>query len=233
MYHKGMFRQLELLKCSSRMTKQDLTKWLLDEHSFSLRKLPGLKDLRIYFTHEESLFGPPFCDCFVEYYFQNRNSLQKAYDSGVMRSHLGELAKRGFEKGPHLQIVWSEENIIEIPNGPKTIHEDKGKYCQMGTLRCSSGMSIAELKKWWLEEHAETGKHLAGLKWYTVLFPARDAPWGIPPFDGYASVWYDSVDELKTAAGSEIMQGQMEDVRRHNMDNPELSKVVLADEYII
>ena len=133
----------------------------------------------------------------------------------------------------NLRIVWAEENIIEIPNGPRTMHEQKGKFCQMGTLRCPPGMSVADLRKWWLDEHAETGKHLAGLKWYTVLFPLRDAPGGAPPFDGYASVWYDSVGELQAAAGSKIMAGQMEDVRRHNMDSPDLSKVVLADEYII
>jgi uncharacterized protein (TIGR02118 family) len=151
----------------------------------------------------------------------------------MTKSHLAQLAERGFERDTSLQIAWAQENIIEIPAGPRTMHAGLGKYCQMGTLKCPVGMSLAELKKWWLEEHAETGKYLEGLKWYTVLFPERETPLGPPPFDGYASVWYDSVSALQKAAASSIMQGQMEDVRKHNMDRPDLSKVVLADEHII
>jgi uncharacterized protein (TIGR02118 family) len=233
MYHKGMCRHLEVLTCAPRTGRKAVTEWLLGEHSFAMRALPGLKDLRIYVSHEQSIFGPPFCDCFVECYFQDRRALEEAAKSDAMRSHLEELGRRGFKSGENLQVVWAEENIIDIPNGPRKIHDDTGKFCQMGTLRCAPGMSVADLKKWWLEEHAETGKHLLGLKWYTVLMTMKDAPWGLPPFDGYASVWYDTVAECKAAAASEIMQGQMEDVRRHNMDSPELSKVVLADEHII
>ena len=232
MYRKGMFRHLEVLTCASRTNRKAMTEWLLHEYSLGIRALPGLKDLRIYITHEQSIFGPPFCDSFVECYFQDRSALDKAAKTDTMTAHIEELGRRGFVRGSNLQIVWAEENIIEIPAGPRKMHGESGKFCQMGTLRCSPGMSVTELRRWWLEEHAETGKHLLGLKWYTVLFPIRDTPWGPPPFDGYASVWYDSVSELKAAAASKIMQGQMQDVRRHNMDSPELSKVVLADEHI-
>jgi hypothetical protein len=233
MHRKGMFRQLELLHCPTARTRDKSEDWLTGEHSILMKKLPGLEDLRIYFTHVESIFGPPFCDCFLECYFQDRRTLEKAHDSEIMKSHLDELKANGFAKATSPHIVWAEENIIEIPEGPRAMHHNKGKYCQMGTLKCSHGMPVSELKRWWLEEHAETGKHLEGLQWYTVLFPVKDAPYGVPPFDGYASVWYDSVEALKKAAVSKIMQGQMEDVRRHKMDRPDLSKVVLADEYII
>jgi hypothetical protein len=233
MHRNGMFRQLELLKCGVGISKQDLKDWLLGEHAGRLLRLPGQQDVRVYFTHDESIFGPPFCDCFIECYFRDRGSLQKAFESTVMKSHFTELEKRSFRRENGLQITWAEENVVEIPGGARRIHTDKGKFCQMGTLRCAPGMTVDQLRTWWLEEHAETGKHLAGLKWYTILFPLRDAPCGPPGFDGYASVWYDSVQELKEAAGSRIMQGQMEDVRRHHMDQPELSKVVLADEHIL
>jgi uncharacterized protein (TIGR02118 family) len=233
MHHRGEYRQLEILRCPPAAGKSELKRWVLAEQSPYARRIPGASQCRIYIPHDESIFGKPFCDCFAEYYFPRRTALENAFHSTEMKSHREELRGRGYIDDRHLQIVWAEEHIIEIPGGPRTMHMEKGKFCQMGTLRRPPGMSAADLRAWWIEEHAETGKLLKGLRWYTVLFPLHDTPFGLPPFDGYASVWYDSVEELKEAAGSEIMKKQMEDVRRHNMDDPSLSKVVLADEFIV
>jgi hypothetical protein len=233
MYTKGMYRQLQILKCPPNTNKTALKNWLFPNHVEIVKKIPGLKDYRVYVTHDESIFGPPSWDAFEEFHFENLETLTQAYESGAMRNQIEDIKKYGIDEPSLFQSVWAEEYIIAIPNGPKTIHTGKGKYCQMGTLKCPPGMSKNELKLWWLDEHAETGKFLEGLKWYTVSFPLENTPFETSPFDGYAAVWFDSIVELIKSSRSEIMKGQMDDVRNHNMDDPGLSKVVLADEFII
>jgi hypothetical protein len=230
MYKKGMYRQLQIMKCPPYMNKTNFKNWLLYTHVEIGKKMPGLKDYRVYITHEKSIFGPPAWDAFEEFYFDSLKGLKQGFESSIMKDQIEDIKKRGIDGSSMFQSVWAEENIIDIPNGPNTFHTEKGMYCQMGTLKCPAGMSKNDLKTWWLNTHAETGKYLEGLKWYTVLFPLENTPLGPPPFDGYAAVWFDSVDALIRSSRSEIMKGQMEDVRKHKMDDPVLSKVVLADQ---
>ncbi len=233
MYKKGMYRQLQIIKCPLNMNKTKFKNWLIHTHIEIGKNVPGLKDYRVYITHEKSIFGPPLWDAFEEFYFESLETLKQAFESSKMKTQIEDIKKHGIDGLSMFQSVWAEEYIIEIPDGPKSIHTGKGMFCQMGTLKCPPGMSKHDLKLWWLDTHAETGKYLEGLKWYTVLFPLENTPFGPPPFDGYAAVWFDSVDALIRSSKSEIMKGQMEDVRKHKMDDPDLSKVVLADELII
>jgi uncharacterized protein (TIGR02118 family) len=109
----------------------------------------------------------------------------------------------------------------------------RGKYKQMGSIKCPPHMSKDGLKDWWLNFHSINGRLVPGLKYYTINFTLDDSPFGVPPFDGYADNLFESIELLKEGGTSDVMKEQIEDVRKHKLDDPTLCKIAWAEEYII
>ena len=105
-------------------------------------------------------------------------------------------------------------------------------YRQMGTIKTPPHMTKKDLKDWWFE-HARRFKHLERMKWYTVLFTLEDNPFGPPPFDGYAEIWFESLDDLKHAFYSDTEQEALEHVKEYGLSDPKYLQGVWAEEYII
>ena len=83
-------------------------------------------------------------------------------------------------------------------------------YKQLITLSCPPKMAKEELRKWWLEEHAQRVKKLPGLKLYTVVF-TEEKTFGPPkPFDGFEEMWFETLDDLKKAYESDLWQQEIE-----------------------
>lgn len=108
----------------------------------------------------------------------------------------------------------------------------KADYKQMITIKCPKGMSRDELKDWWFE-HADIMGKLPGLKWYTVLFPLDDSPFGPPAFDGYEELWFGSLDELRHAYDTEIMTDEIENIHKNGLDDPSLLQAAWLEENIV
>ena len=108
----------------------------------------------------------------------------------------------------------------------------KGMYRQMGMIKTPPHMTKKDRKDWWFE-HAIRFKHLERMKWYTVLFTLEDNPFGAPPFDGYAEIWFESLDDLKQAFYSDTEQEALKHVREYGLFDPKYLQSVWAEEYVI
>ena len=108
----------------------------------------------------------------------------------------------------------------------------KGQFRQMGTIKTPPGMTKQELRDWWFE-HARRFKHLERMKWYTVLFTLEDNPFGPPPFDGYAEIWFESLDDLKIAFESGTEQAALDHVKEYGLWDPRYIQEVWAEEHVI
>lgn len=86
------------------------------------------------------------------------------------------------------------------------------------------GMTFEELKDWWLGPHAAIGKRMPGLKKYVVsLAIPTPADMLVPgeksiDYDGIAELWFDSLDDLRQAQKSAVMQEALNDVKTHRID---------------
>lgn len=95
----------------------------------------------------------------------------------------------------------------------------KADVKQMITIKCPSQMAKIDLKEWWFS-YTEKMKKLPGLKWYTILFSLETSPFGSPAFDGYEELWFSSLEDLKKAYDTDIMQRGLEDIKKKKLDDP-------------
>ena len=87
---------------------------------------------------------------------------------------------------------------------------------QMITIKRPEGMGKDSFKEWWFD-HAMKLKTLPGLKWYTILFSLETSPFGPPAFDGFEELWFGSMKELEDAYNTDIMQNELENIRKHGV----------------
>jgi len=108
----------------------------------------------------------------------------------------------------------------------------KAGYRQMMTLKTPDGMSLDELKDWWVS-HSNKMKNLPGLHWYTISYPLEGSPFGPPVIDGFEEFWFSSLDDLKKAYASEIMQSELEDMKDKKLRDPGVFRAVWLEENIV
>lgn len=235
MYVKGIYRQMGLLKKPSYMKKEEFKNWLLNVHAENGKYLPNLKRYSFYITLDSIPdLNPPAYDAYAESWFGSLDEFKEAYDSEVMKGQIEDVkAQYKGEENRLVQVILAEEYNIIVPDGFKSIPQKKNMFCQMGHIKQPPHMSRQDLKDWWLNIHAETGKYVEDLKWYTVCFTIDGTLLGHPFFDGYGEIWFDSYEALKASFKSNIMKGQFEDVKKHKMNDPALHKVVVAEQYLI
>jgi hypothetical protein len=85
---------------------------------------------------------------------------------------------------------------------------------------------------WWFD-HAEKMKRLPGLRWYTILFSLQPSPFGSPAFDGFEELWFESLDALKGAYATRTMQRELENIRKHEFDDPSRFQGAWLEENVV
>jgi len=87
----------------------------------------------------------------------------------------------------------------------------------VGIATKPSTMSMDELKKWWLEIHAQNVKKLPGLRKYIVSFSVG-SPDEVPRYDGIAELWFDDMTALQKAMESPVVAEAMKDLQSSKVD---------------
>jgi hypothetical protein len=112
-------------------------------------------------------------------------------------------------------------------------------YRQLITFKSPPGMGEEELKGW-IADHAERAKRLPGLKWYTLCFVfgpidyADGTPGQPPPFDAYEEMYFDSLEDLRQAYQSNLMQSELKEmVKRGLFDTEDFRRGVWAEANIV
>lgn len=66
-----------------------------------------------------------------------------------------------------------------------------------------SGMSREDFGRYWTTTHAALGRQVPGIQRYVVnLAPDLGGKGRELAYDGFAEVWFDSLDDMRAAAGS-------------------------------
>jgi len=231
MSNSNAYRQMEMFKAPSKMTKKEIRSWLF-EHAEIYSKLKNLKGYTILFTLEDSPFGPPVFDCYAESWFSCFDDLVNSFNDAITEKSLKHVKSSDFYDPDLYKVVWAEENIISFQGAPNRIPDKDGMYRQMGMIKTPPHMTKQELIDWWFE-HARRYKILDGLRWYTILFTIEDTPFGYPPFDGYAEIWFDNLNELKKAFKNDVEQDSLKHVQEYGLFDPKYHHAVWSEEFII
>lgn len=111
-------------------------------------------------------------------------------------------------------------------------------YRQLIAFKCPPYMSKETLKEWLLE-HSQKAKYLPGLRWYTLCFTFdkidySDGSPGEPlQFDAFEEMYFHSLDALKKAYESNIMQSELAHMAEDKLDYPGLFNGVWAEANVI
>ena len=111
-------------------------------------------------------------------------------------------------------------------------------YRQLITLSCPPDMSREDLKDFFLK-HSERSKYLPGLKWYTLCFTFdtidySDGSSGQPlQFDFFEEMYFESLDDLKNANRSDLMQQELKNMADNGLKGPGIMRGVWAEANII
>jgi uncharacterized protein (TIGR02118 family) len=72
-------------------------------------------------------------------------------------------------------------------------------------LKRKPGMSMADFKKRWVDEHTKISGKMPGLLGYYVNINIENQPDNREPnYDGTAELWWNSVEEMEAAFASDI-----------------------------
>ena len=212
---EGMYRQIEIFKLKNNMTENNF-KILMYRYIEILKNLENLKFYKFSFNLKHSPFGDPSFDAYLELWFEKLLDMEKMQKS-LLISSIDKLRNNELSKAlEDHQIVWAKEHIVEIPDGYHSLPLKAGLYKQMGTLKTPPHMSKTELKEWWFE-HARRFGGLKYLKWYTILFTLDSSPTTPLPFDGYAQIWFDSLEKLRKAFKTSTEKEALDHVREYGL----------------
>jgi len=74
------------------------------------------------------------------------------------------------------------------------------------------GMDRDEFRRYWRDVHGPIAARMPGLRKYVQNHAVPDSPYGDPPCDGIAELWFDSAEALRAAFASPEGAATMADV---------------------
>ena len=93
LYNRADFKQMITIKCPEDVSKEELKTWWFGRAE-KMKHLPGLKWYTVLFSLEPTPFGEPAFDGFEELWFGSLDALKKAYNTDIMKTFPGSLARR-------------------------------------------------------------------------------------------------------------------------------------------
>ncbi|TVQ39700.1 MAG: EthD family reductase [Spirochaetaceae bacterium] len=87
-------------------------------------------------------------------------------------------------------------------------------------LKAKPGMSLEDLKRRWVDEHASFTLKFKNLKGYRINIASEEYQEieGQLPFDGTAELWWDSIEEMKADFASPEAEAAVADARKFSSE---------------
>jgi hypothetical protein len=193
---QGLYRQFDGYRSPEKGNRGKLLSWCLDCAGQIAKSVHSVQWVTVCEMLQDSPFGPPPFDVFSEIGFSNLDALRAAYDSGHLRKISQgpetETEIKGGFIGMHL---WAREYVVRLPDGPATFPSTTGMYRQIGSYKCPPHITKQRLLEWWFH-HAERGRFIPGIKWYTICEALEESPFGPPAIDAYAEDWFENLQSL-------------------------------------
>ena len=95
-------------------------------------------------------------------------------------------------------------------------------------------MSVEEFQKYWREVHAPIARAIPGLRRYVQCHVVSETYSGrtAPGFDGAAELWWDSMDDMRSAMGSPEVRAALED-EKNFIDHSRVASFVTVENVVV
>lgn len=219
-----MVKFVAFLRKPLEMSPDDLRDWWLGGHARLTREgFPGLKKYVICLA-----VGPEGrqADGMAEMWFDSLDTLKKGLQSEVMAQLVKDCQSHKISLAAEM---WNEEFEQKPLPGAKDPTPDMVKFISI--LKRPAGMTVEELKDWWLGGHARyTRENVKGLRKYIVnlaIGPRGDqVKWSNKGVecegDGIAEMWFDDVPAIRNFLVSPELKNLVKDA----MDDHGMTEVV-------
>jgi uncharacterized protein (TIGR02118 family) len=196
-----MYKHVALLVRKPGMSHEEFVEYWQDEHTPIAREIEGIVKYATVrpVTPEAAEF-----DGVAELYFEELDAL---YDA------LGSEGSRDYDpdRGKAKEAREDVDKFLDIRNRPRFIGEVEvqkdevggdtdGLYKHSAFLVRQEGMSHEEFVEYWQDEHTPIAREIEGVVKYDTVLPTDPEH---AEFDGVAELYFEELDALHDALGSE------------------------------
>jgi uncharacterized protein (TIGR02118 family) len=196
-----MYKHVALLVRKPGMSHEEFVEYWQDEHTPIAREIEGIVKYATVrpVTPEAAEF-----DGVAELYFEELDALYDALGSEESRDYDPD---RGKAKEAREDV----DKFLDIRNRPRFIGEVEvqkdevggdtdGLYKHSAFLVRQEGMSHEEFVEYWQDEHTPIAREIEGIVKYATVRPVTPEA---AEFDGVAELYFEELDALHDALGSE------------------------------
>jgi uncharacterized protein (TIGR02118 family) len=177
------------------MSVEDFQRHWRTTHADIIVKLPGIKRYKqSHVLPSAYRKGEPAYDAVAESYFESTQAMKELSGTPAYAAVLAD--EPNFIDRASMGSIITDEYVVKDAVAPK----DALKTIDL--VNRKAGMSVDEFQKYWRDIHGPLCQAASAMRRY-VQNHTRRAIYDsgrIPPFDGAAMVWFDSMDALRAAA---------------------------------
>ena len=191
-----MVKVLTLLKRKAGMPVEEFQRYWLERHPEVVVRLPGVRRYVQSHTVASSYAkGQPAYDGLAEVWADDTAALRAMTQSPANAAVVADEA-RFLDRGAMTFLLTEERVIVEGKPGPDAV-----KAVEFLSRR--PGTSVEDFRRHWQERHAPILARIPGLRRAVLSAPRASAyeAGRVPAHDGVTSLWFDSADALRSAAG--------------------------------
>ena len=221
-----MVKVLTFITRKAGMPLDEFQKYWRERHPDAVTRLPGIR--RYVQSHVlPSMYGkgePPH-DGIAEVWADDTNALRRMTESPAHPALIEDEAR--FIDRDKMGVIITEEHVaVDGTPAPDAI-----KAVEL--LRKRPDMPLDTFHTHWRDRHATLAAKVPGLRRYVASL-VRASAYGAnraPTYDGAALMWFDSMDAVKSAAGSTEYKAMVSD--RENFQAPGPPPFLLTREHVI
>ena len=196
-----MYKHVACLVRKDGMSHHEFVEYWQQEHTPIARDIEGVVRYQTVVPNDPD--HAEF-DGLAELYFESLEDLHDALGSPGSRDYdpTKEVAARAREDVDNFLAIEDRPRLIgeEIVQKDETDDDTTGLYKHSAFLVRKEGMSHDEFVEYWQHEHTPIARDIEGVVRYTTVVPTEPAH---AEFDGVAELYFESLDELHDALGSE------------------------------
>jgi uncharacterized protein (TIGR02118 family) len=112
-------------------------------------------------------------------------------------------------------ILWNRaaSSVPYVPSGSGYFFKEQLMLKVVSMMKRKDGLTIQEFRQWALQEHAEIGKRMPGIRHYRISVVTDDHAGG--PYDLVSELYFDDEAAFKAALESDVGAEAGADIKAH------------------
>lgn len=179
------------------MSVEDFQRHWRTTHADLILKLPGItRYVQSYVLAASYRKGEPAFDGVAESYFENTQAMKELATTSSYKAVLAD--EPNLIDRASMGSIITDEYVVNDASVPKNALKT------IDLVNRRAGLSVDEFQKYWREVHGPLCHAASAMRRYVQNLTRRAIydSGRVPPYDGAAMAWFDSMDALRAAAAT-------------------------------